>query len=392
MPDGRQTTAGSRSPDAERAPDLRRENPLMTPREAAWLARYMCLLSLVLTALGLVLLALSRERLGGLVFEQWAEDAVVAVGFSTIGAVVAPRFPVRNPIGWLFCAIGLVGAVLLFCGEYAAYSLLSWPGSHPSGEAAAWVASWLWVAHIGLFAFLGLLFPDGRLPTPRWRPFAWLVGATVVAGSVAAAYSPGPVEGLGFHRNPLGIEALPDLSVSVEILAFALMLGAAASLFVRLRRCSGLERQQIRWFAYATAVLAGGFTVLHVVSDALGAWWLHWEVGFVATMIGLAGLPVALGVAVLRYRLYDVELVLNMALVYGILTALLAGIFELSVVSIQHVLLVLAHVEDSQLAYFATAMVMAASFEPLKRRIDALVERRFFRRTSQPLGDRQTAS
>ena len=379
MPEGRQTTAGTLPSDAERAPDLRRENPLMSPKEAAWLSWYMCVLSLVLTALGLLLLVLGREHLGGLVFEQWAEDAVVAVGFSTIGAMVAPRFPARNPIGWLFCAIGLVGAVLLFCGEYAAYSLLSWPGSQPSGEAAAWVASWLWVAHVGLFAFLGLLFPDGRPPSPRWRPFAWLVGATVVAGSAAAAYSPGPVEGLGFHRNPLGIEGLPDLSVSVEILVFALMLGAASSLLVRLRRCGGLERQQVRWFAYATAVLAGGFTVLHVVSDALGAWWLHWEVGFVATMIGVAGLPVALGVAVLRYRLHDVELAVNMALVYGILTALLAGIFELSVVSVQHVVLVLTHVEDSQIAYFATAMLMAATFEPLKRRIDGFVERRFFR-------------
>ena len=379
MPEGRQTTAGTLPSNAERAPDLRRENPLMGPREAAWLSWYMCALSLGLTALGLLLLVLGREHLGGLVFEQWAEDAVVAVGFSTIGAVVAPRFPARNPVGWLFCAIGLVGAVLLFCGEYAAYSLLSWPGSQPSGEAAAWVASWLWVAHVGLFTFLGLLFPDGKLPSPRWRPFAWLVGATVLAGSVATAVSPGPVEGLGFHRNPLGIEALPDLSVSVEILAFALMLGAAASLFARLRRSSGLERQQVRWFAYATVVLAGGFTVLHVVSDALGSWWLHWEVGFVATMVGLLGLPVALGVAVLRYRLHDVDLIINLALVYGILTAVLAGIFELGVVSIQHAVLVLAHVEDSQLAYFATAMLMAATFEPLKRRIDALVEHRLFR-------------
>ena len=137
MPEGRQTTAGTLPSDAERAPDLRRENPLMSPKEAAWLSWYMCVLSLVLTALGLLLLVLGREHLGGLVFEQWAEDAVVAVGFSTIGAMVAPRFPARNPIGWLFCAIGLVGAVLLFCGEYAAYSLLSWPGSQPSGEAAA---------------------------------------------------------------------------------------------------------------------------------------------------------------------------------------------------------------------------------------------------------------
>jgi hypothetical protein len=382
MTEEARTTAGTLPSDARR-PDRRREAAVMGPKEATWLAWYMCALSLVLTALGLLLLVLSREHHGVLVFEQWAEDAVVAVGFSTIGAFVAPRFPARNPIGWLFCAIGLVGAVLLFCGEYAAYSLLSWPGSQPSGEAAAWVVSWLWVAHVGLFSFLGLLFPDGRPPSPRWRPFAWLVGVTVVAGSIAAAYSPGPVEGLGVHRNPLGIEGLPNLSVSVEILVFALTLGAAASLFVRLRQSSGLERQQVKWFAYATAVLAGGSTVLHVVSDALGAWWLHWEVGFVATMVGLAGLPVALGVAVLRYRLHDIDLIINLALVYGILTAVLAGVFEVTVVALQHVLLVLVHVEDSQLAYFATALLMAALFEPLKRRIDAFVERRFFRRDPQ---------
>jgi hypothetical protein len=383
MTEATRTTAGP-FPSGARQPGRRREAALMGRKEAAWLAWYMCALSLMLTALGLVLLVLSREHHGTLIFEQWAEDAVVAIGFSTIGAFVAPRFPSGNPIGWLFCTIGLVGAVLLFCGEYAAYSLLSYPGTQPSGEAAAWVASWLWVAHVGLFAFLGLLFPDGRPPSPRWRSFGWLAGATVVVGSIAAAYSPGPVEGLGFHRNPLGIEGLPNLSVSVEVLVFALTLGAATSLFVRMRRSSGLERQQIRWFAYATAVLAGGSTVLHVISDALGAWWLHWEVGFVATMVGLAGLPIALGVAVLRYRLHDVNLIVNLTLVYGLLTALLAGMFEVTVVALQHVLLVLAHVEDSQLAYFATALLMAALFEPLRRRIDAFVEHRFF------LGSRQT--
>ena len=378
MTEGPRTATGTLPSDARR-PDRRREAAVMGPKEAAWLAWYMCALSLMLTVLGLVLLVLSREHHGVLIFEQWAEDAVVAIGFSTIGAFVAPRFPSRNPIGWLFCAIGLVGAMLLFCGEYAAYSLVSYPGTQPSGEAAAWIASWLWVAHVGLFAFLGLLFPDGRPPSPRWRPFGWLIGATVVVGSIAAAYSPGPVEGLGFHRNPLGIEGLPNLSVSVEVLVFALTLGAATSLFVRMRRSSGLERQQIRWFAYATAVLAGGSTVLHVISDALGAWWLHWEVGFVATMVGVAGLPIALGVAVLRYRLHDVNLIVNLTLVYGLLTALLAGIFEITVVALQHVLLVLAHVEDSQLAYFATALLMAALFEPLRRRIDAFVEHLFFR-------------
>jgi hypothetical protein len=357
----------------------RREAAQMSPTDAAWLAWYMCFLSLGLSAFGLILLVLSREHHGAPVFEQWAEDAVVAIGFSTVGALVAPRFPAGNPVGWLFCAIGLVGAVLLFSGEYAAYSLFAHPGSLPAGELFAWVASWLWVAYAGLFAFLGLLFPDGRPPSPRWRPIAWLVGGAVVAGTLAAAYSPGPVEGLDALRNPVGIEGLPNLSGSVETLVLALTVAAAASLLVRLRRSSGVERQQIRWFAYATAVLAGGSTVLHVVSEALGSWWLHWGVGFVATMVGLAGLPVALGIAVLRYRLHDVNLVLNLTLVYGILTAVLAGVFEVTVVAFQHALLVLTHVEDSRAAYFATAMLMAAMFEPLRRRIDALVERRFFR-------------
>jgi hypothetical protein len=336
---------------------------------------------LALAATGLLLLVLSREALPGVpVFEEWAEDAVIAVGFSTLGAVVAPRFPARNPIGWLFCALGVVAAVLLLCGEYAIYSLLARPRALPAGEAFAWVVSWLWVAHSGLFAFLGLLFPNGRLPTPRWRPFAWLVGAAVVAGTWAAALSPGPIDTLAPVRNPLGVEALPNLTGWVEVVVFALTLASAASLLVRLRGARGVERQQIKWFAYAAAVLAVGAVVSWVLSDAVGARWLHRDVGFAATMVGLAGLPVALGIAILRYRLHDIDLIINRTLVYGILTAVLAGVFEVSVVAMQEVLLVLTHVEDSQFAYFATAMVMAAMFEPLRRRIDALVEHRFFRR------------
>ena len=363
----------------------------MAQGEALWLAWYMCALSLRLSVAGLTLLVLSREALPGVpVFEERVEDAVIAVGFSTLGAVVAPRFPSGNAVGWLFCALGLVGATLLFCGEYAAYSLLARPGSLPGGELFAWVVPWLWVVHSGLFAFLGLLFPDGRLLSARWRPFAWLVAAAVVVGSAAAAYSPGTIDTLAPIRNFLGIEGAPNLSSSVEAVISALTLASVGSLVARLRGSRGVERQQIKWFAYAAAVLALGAFVSWVVSDAVGVWWLRWEVGFVATMIGLAGLPVALGVAILRYRLHDIDLIINVTLVYGILTAVLAGIFEIMVVTLQHVLLVLTHVEDSQLAYFATAMVMAASFEPLKRRIDAFVEHRWFRKdgqaTRQPAG------
>jgi hypothetical protein len=273
--------------------------------------------------------------------------------------------------------------VLLFCGEYAAFALLVRPGSLPGGEAMAWIASWLWVAHIGLFVFLALLFPDGRPPSPRWRPFAWLVGAVAVVGTVAAAYSPGPVRGLGSLRNPLGVGGIPDLSGPVEVLVFVLALAASVSLVVRLRGARGVERQQIRGFAYAAAVAAVGAIVYYVISGALGSWWLHWEVGFAAMMIGVVGMPAALGVAVLRYRLYDIDLIINLTLVYGLLTAVLAGLFELNVVALQHVALVLTHAEDSQIAYFASALMLAAMFEPLKRRIDGFVERRFFRRDTQ---------
>jgi hypothetical protein len=363
----------------------------MGPAEAAWLAWYMCAVSLALAAVGLLLLVLGAEHPGVPVFEEWAEDAVVAVGFSTVGAIVAPRFPARNPIGWLFCALGLVGAVLLFCGEYAAYSLVAQQGSLPVGEVAAWVVAWLWVVHSGLFAFLGLLFPDGRLPSPRWRPFAWAVVVVVLFGSVTAAYTPGPIDSLGAVRNPLGIGGAPDLYAPVEALVFALALVAAGSVLARLRGADGVERLQIKWFAYAASVLALGAFLSWVIGDATGAWWLRWEVGYAATLLGLAGLPVALGVAVLRYRLHDIDIIINLTLVYGILTAVLAGVFEIGVVSLQHVLLVLTHEEDSGVAYFVTVLVMAALFEPLRRRIDAFVERRFFRRDEEDGGDRSAS-
>src|ERR687893_2530521 len=269
------TTAGTIPSDAGR-PDRRREVAAMGPKEAVWLARYICFLSLVFAGLGLLLLVLGRGHHGAPVFGQWAEDTVVAVGFSTLGAIVAPRFPPGNPIGWLFCAIGLVGAVLLFCGEYATYALVANPGSLPGGEGMAWIASWLWVAHIGLFVFLALLFPDGRPPTPRWRPLAWLVGVAVGVGTGAAAYSPGAVRGLVAVRNPLGMEGIPDLSGAAEVLVFSLALAASFSLVVRLRGARGVERLQIRWFAYAAAVAAVGAIVYYVVSGALGSWGLHW--------------------------------------------------------------------------------------------------------------------
>ena len=356
------------------------EGARISPRAAAWLARSGCAVALTLAGIGLLLLVLGREHPDVPIFEEWVEDTVIAFGFSTVGAVIAHRFPTSNPIGWLFCALGLVAAMLLFCGEYAAYSLVARPGSLPGGEAAAWIVTWLWVVHSGLFAFLGLLFPDGRLPTTRWRYFAWTVVVVMVFGTVTAAFSPGPIDSLSIIENPLGVEGAPALHDPVEVFVFVLTLVAAASVLVRLHRADGVERQQIKWFAYSASTLAIGALVSWVISDAVDAWWLRWEVGFVVTVAGLAGLPVAIGIAVLKYRLHDIDIIVNRTLVYATLTAVLAGVFEITLVTLQHALLVLTHVEDSRLAYFGTALIMAALFEPLKRRIDAFVEGFFLQR------------
>jgi hypothetical protein len=130
--------------------------------------------SLVLTVLGLLFLIMSRSRTGAPVYDYWLVNTVIAIGFSTVGAVITPRLPRQNPVGWLFCTIGLVGGVRLFVAEYAIVTLLAEPGSLPStlpgGETLAWISSWVWVLHLGLFVFLALLFPDGRPPSSRWRP------------------------------------------------------------------------------------------------------------------------------------------------------------------------------------------------------------------------------
>ena len=166
-------------------------------------------LSMALTALSLLLLVLNSSHPEVSVYTFWAENVLFSVGYSTVGALIVPRMPSENPIGWLFCAIGLLWAVIHFIGEYAIYTLLAAPGSLPAGEVASWVYSWLWVPGLGLVGFLGLLFPNGRLPSAPWRWFARISAFLTLVGAVLAAFSPGPIIlGLSAIRNPLGIEGV----------------------------------------------------------------------------------------------------------------------------------------------------------------------------------------
>jgi hypothetical protein len=350
----------------------------MSHRTATWLAWSLCVLSLALTALGFFFLALSVSHPSVPVFDQWLENAVVAVCFSVVGVVLTPGLPSRNPIGWFFCAIALVGGARLFSAQYAAVSLSVEHGSLPGGQALTWIASWLWVLHVGLFVFLALLFPDGKLASGRWRPFAWFAAAAVVAGTLAAAFSPGPIRGIEPIDNPLGIEGAPNLVVVLEALIFGLGFGAAASMFARLRRARGVERQQLKWFAYAVAVLAGGTILTNVVSNAMGVGWLR-EVGFLPTIVGLVGWPVAVGIAISRYRLYDIDILINRTLVYGSLTAVLALVYFADIVLFQALLRALTG-QESQLAVVVSTLAIAALFNPLRRRIQGFIDRSFYRR------------
>src|SRR5918997_1458902 len=186
----------------------------LSARGASWLAWTTWALSMALTVLSLWLLVLALSRPNVLVYPYWAEDTLLAVGYSTVGAVVASRRP-GNPVGWVLCAIGLSWGAAHFSSEYATYALLAAPGPLPAAKAAAWIYSWVWVPGLGLIVFLALLFPSGRLPSPRWRPFAWFSVLLAGTGTILAALSPGPGVGLSI-RNPFGMESLPNLSEQLQ--------------------------------------------------------------------------------------------------------------------------------------------------------------------------------
>jgi hypothetical protein len=208
-------------------------------------------LSVVLTALALILLVLNVSRPGGHAYDYWLENTLGALLFYTVAAIVGSRRS-ENAVGWLFCLVGFAYAVAQFSSEYAIYALLVHPGSLPGGAAMAWVSSWILPPIIGLLVFAFLLFPTGRLPGRRWRWLAWLIIAFVLAGMLTSAFSFGSNTGLGPVQNPLGMEGFSRIYDGILLLASpGLYVAVAFSLSVRLRRAGGMERQQIKWFAYA---------------------------------------------------------------------------------------------------------------------------------------------
>jgi hypothetical protein len=350
----------------------------MSRRTAAWLAWSLWALSVALTGLSLLLLVLIRSHPGTHVFDWWLGNATVVID-ATVGAVVASRRP-ENPVGWLLCLSGVATSTSTFTSQYAIYALLAQPNSFPAGEAMAWIAAWMLPIMNGVQVFYLLLFPTGRLPSRRWRWLAWLTVAYILVGGVAAAFSPGAHLGsLGPIRNPLGIEGLTQFYKAVlYTMSPALFIAAAFSLFVRLRRAVGVERQQLKWLAYA----AGGLaicSILIIITIAIDTpRWYEW-VAKAILVAATPGVPISIGIAILRYRLYDIDVIINRTIVYGSLTATLVAIYFAGVTLLQGVIGSLTG-QESQLAVVASTLAIAALFNPLRHRIQSFIDRRFYRR------------
>src|SRR5215203_5683118 len=258
----------------------------MNVRAAIWLARTLWALTVVLTALSLVLLVLNLRYPNTPIPNFWLGNALVVIDV-TVGAIVASHRP-ENPVGWLLCLSGVAVSTRTFTSLYAIYALLTRPGSLPVGEASAWIAAWIPPIIIGLQISYVLLFPTGRLPSRRWRWLAWLTGAFILGGVVVSAFSPGAYLGsLGSIRNPLGIEGFTVVYKAVLYTIAPFLYGAAAfSMFMRLSRAVGVERQQIKWFAYAAALYALSI-ILNVITLAIDApRWFEWASTLIFTAAG----------------------------------------------------------------------------------------------------------
>jgi hypothetical protein len=336
------------------------------------------------------MLALLIGPLGGL-GGQTGTDIVALIGYYaflvaevTVGALVASRRP-QNPIGWILLAAGLGYALAGFAISYTTYAF---ERGHdlPAATAVAWAGNWLWSVVIGLAAVYPLLlFPDGQLPSRRWRPVAWAVPVATLFAVLGVILSSTRIDVSDHHSiaNPTAVHGAGQFADALASIGLLGVLGCFVAAFVsvvlRFRRAHGTERLQLKWLIYSAALIlfcavVGASVVSAVVANGDDV--DNITNGIVS--VALASYPVALGVAILRHRLYDIDVVINRTLVYGALTATLAGAYIGSVLVLQ--LALNSVTSDSSLAVAVSTLGVAALFRPARSRIQAIVDRRFYRR------------
>ncbi len=352
----------------------------MSPRAAAWLAWSLWAISLALIVFGGLLDTLTppvpvrgASPPGSAVLFR-----ALLLAFPTVGALVASRRP-ENPIGWIFCGGGLVNVVQDFALRYADYTLYAQHGALPGGRYMAWISSWVGSPSLMVLAvLLFLLFPNGRLPSRRWRPVVWMAVGGGVIVALAVALRPGALDTHSF-ANPLGLgggigSVLQVLGNVGGALVPVSLLASVTSLILRLRDARGDERQQLKWFVYAAALMVGGVAGSLVFSTGRAS-----SIAWFMTILGFMVLPICTGIAILKYRLYDIDRIINRTLVYGALTATLVLVYLGGVVMLQGAFRAFTG-GDSTLAVVASTLAIAALFGPLRRGVQAFIDRRFYRK------------
>jgi len=349
----------------------RAEGHVVSSGVSAWIARSLAALAVVMS-------------IGGAV-AYWSVDAQAFVAadlaslaqfaaFAIVGTLIASSHP-RNAIGWICLGVALSGGLDAISGAIVALGLQSDADPGALVGAAAVYFEFSWLAYVMVPAtFLLLLFPNGRLLSRRWGWVACCAAGGILGVLVTSAASPAPLSESPSVANPFAIDSplLEPLEIVSTLVMFVGIFGSVASLVVRFRRADRRQREQIKWLATAGAILAVTAPIDAALAGVLG------DAQYLATTLALLGMPVAIGIAILRHRLYDVDVVINRALVYGALTAGLAGTYLAGVLLLQ--LLLGAFTANNGLAIAGSTLAIAALFQPARRRIQSVVDRRFFRR------------
>jgi hypothetical protein len=314
----------------------------------------------------------------------WSGSALIAAGaaftvlgatYPTVALMLALKRP-DNPFHWVLRVIGLS-----FAGLGAALAYPASTGAVPDLLVASlWLSGWLYLPGVvTALTLLPLLFPNGRPPSRRWSPVLWFALLLIFVGTAAEMFAPGPLTGRAPPiDNPLGIggpvgEAITRVLVALPLLLLVCLLLSFAAFVARFRRSRGLERAQLKWFAYVVAIVAIAFAL------TIGLGVLGWRIRFFTDvyLLALGGLPIAIAVAILRYRLYDIDLLINRSVVYGATSAAIAATFFVGIVALQAALRPLT--SGSELAVAASTLISFALFQPIRRTIQDAVDRRFDR-------------
>ncbi len=360
---------------------------LTSGSRARWLAWSSVVLYVALAGISIGLETRFVGRVG--LPDMWL--ALVVLSYAVIGALIVNTHR-SHVIGWMFCGAALSFGFSSFAGQYAIQALVVAPGTLPFGQAMAWFGFWADMPGIAVVAlFLPLLFPDGRLPSPRWRPVAYFAAANVLVAVIVTMFAPDTYADVGYPsiRNPFGLDQyagiFATLALLLQPLLLVLVVVSGAALFYRVRRGDAEERQQIKWFALAGAVVLASFVieaVSRLAPELAGA-------ANLVAILGLSAIPTAVGIAILRYHLYEIDLIINRTIVYALLTAVLAGVYSAAVAFFQRLFLAMTG-ENSDLAIVMTLFVLATVFTPVKNTLQGAVDRRI-RPASRPASAHSTS-